>query len=176
MEAEEEDNEDEVELDGALLPITCVEPDFERADWGKREDGRPAKSDEDVVAGVAVEGCVGDEDATPADFLLPSALLLCILLSWPKTAPPSLRTCRQISSVICIWWICLCCKTLSSSKRTARVGGTCTCPCSTGELEACCRLGLELSRGGSADDEDDEDEEEVVVVAELPTGGEVMVV
>lgn len=102
-EIDEEDNEEEVEEDGALLPFTCEAPDLETDGWGKREDGRPVKSVEAVVTGVAVEGCVGDEDAAPVDFWLPSAPLACELLSWPKTAPPSLRTCLQISSVICIW-------------------------------------------------------------------------
>lgn len=134
---DEEDNEEEVEEAGALLPLTCEAPDLETDGWGKREDGRPVNSDEAVVTGVAVEGCVGDEDAAPVDFWLLSTPLACVLLSWPKTAPPSLRTCLQISSVICIWWICLCCKTLSSSKSTARVGDTWICPCCPGELDAC---------------------------------------
>lgn len=136
-EIDEEGNDEEVEEDGGLLPFTCEAPVFETDDWGNREDGRPVKSDDAVVTGVAVEGCVGDEDAVPVDFWL-SAPLACVLLSWPNTAPPSLRTCLQISSVICIWWICLCCKTLSSSKSTARVGDTWICPCCPGELEACC--------------------------------------
>lgn len=135
---DEEDNEEEVQEDVGLLPLTCEAPDLEMDGWGKREDGRPVKSEEVVVTGVAVEGCVGDEDAAPVDFWLLSAPLACVLFSWPKTAPPSLRTCLQISSVICIWWICLCCKTLSSSRSTARVGGTWICPCCPGELEACC--------------------------------------
>jgi len=138
-ERDEEDEDDNEEEDGALLPLTCEAPDLETDGWGKREEGRPVKSDEAVVTGVAVEGCVGDgEDTAPVVFWLLSTPLACVLLSWPKTAPPSLRTCLQISSVICIWWICLCCKTLSSSKSTARVGGTWICPCCPGELEACC--------------------------------------
>ncbi len=99
---DEEDNEEEVEEDGGLLPLTCETPDLETGGCGKREDGRLVKSDEAVVTGVALEGCVGDEDAAPVDFVLLSAPLACELLSWPKTAPPSLRTCLQISSVICI--------------------------------------------------------------------------
>lgn len=145
-EIDEEADEEEVEEDICLPPLTCEAPDLETEGWGKREDGRTLKNDEAVVTGVAVVGCVGDEDAAPADFWLLSALLVDVLLSWPKTAPPSLRTCLQISSVICIWWICLCCKTLSSSRSTARVGGTWSCPCCPGELEARCWLGLELSR------------------------------
>lgn len=137
-EEEEDNNEDEVEEDAALLLLLCEAPDLETAGWGKRADGRPVKSDEAVVTGVAVEGCVGDEDAAPLGFRLLSVPLACALLSWPKTAPPSLRTCLQISSVICIWWIWRCCKTLSSSKSTASVGGTWLCPCSPGELVACC--------------------------------------
>lgn len=136
-EEDEDDSDEEVEEDGALLPLICEVPDLEIDGWGKRDDGRPVKSDEAVVTGVAVEGCVGDEDTAPADLWLLSAPLACVLLSWLKTAPPSLRTCRQISSVICIWWICLCCKTRSSSKSTASVGGTWICPCSPGELEDC---------------------------------------
>lgn len=124
MDERDEEDEDDNEEEGALLPLTCEAPDLEIDGWGKREEGRPVKSDDAVDTGVAVEGCVGDEEGAPADFWLLSAPLACALLSWPKTAPPSLRTCLQISSVICIWWICLCCKTLSSSKSTARVGGT----------------------------------------------------
>lgn len=39
--------------------------------------------------------------------------------SQAQDAPPSRSTCRQISSVICIWWICRCCSTCSSSRITA---------------------------------------------------------
>lgn len=102
-EDEEEDNGEEVEEDGALLPFTCEVVDLDMAGWGKREDGRPVRSEDTAVTGVAAEVCVGDEDAAPVDFWLLSAPLACASLSWLRTAPPSLRTCLQISSVICIW-------------------------------------------------------------------------
>lgn len=137
-EDEEDDNVEEVEEDGALLPLTCDVVDLEVAGWGNRVDGRPVKSEEAVVTGVAVEGCVGDEDTAPEDFWLLSAPLACVSLSWLRTDPPSLKTCLQISSVICIWWICLCCKTLSSSRSIASVGDTGICPCCPDVLEECC--------------------------------------
>lgn len=64
----DEIDEEEVEDDRALLPLTCEGPDLDTDGWGKSEDGKPVKSDETVVTGVAVEGCVGDEDAAPVDF------------------------------------------------------------------------------------------------------------
>lgn len=141
----------QVEEEGGRLPLTCEVPDLETTAWGKREGASPVKREEAVVAGVAVEVCVDDGESAPVDFwllsapCLVSAPLVCALLSCPKKAPPNLRMCLQISSVICICWICLCCRTLSSSKSTAKVGGTCICPCSPGEAEACRSPGLELS-------------------------------
>lgn len=135
--AGEDDNNSElvVEEDEALPTLISEVPDLETVGWGKKEDGSPVRSDGTI--GVAEDGCVGDEEDGPVDFWLPS-VPACTLVSWPKTAPPSLRTCLQISSVICIWWICRCCRTLSSSKSTASVGGTWICPCSPDEVEACC--------------------------------------
>lgn len=119
-----EEEEVEAEEEEALLPLTSDAPDLELVGWGKRDDGSPVKIDEAEVIGVAVEGCVGEDDSVPVAFWVPSELAACELFSWPKKAPPSLRMCRQISSVICICCICRCCRTLSSSKRTVRVGGT----------------------------------------------------
>lgn len=198
---EEEENGNEAEEDGALLPMM---------DWdtlnlaasgscGNNEEGRPVRRAEaaaDVTAmavaaavldmTVAGTGFVGDGVSAPDDFWWPSALPG----SWEKTAPPRRSTCRQISSVICIWWICRCCSTRSSSSSTDRVGGTPICPaggcscCSSGGLEAAwCCPGLEpppppgwgtQCKDEEEDDEEDE-EEEVVVVAELPICGDVMV-
>lgn len=79
-EIDEDANEEEVEEDGGLLPLTLEAPDLETGGWGKREDGSPVKSDEAVVTGVAVDGCVGDKDAASVDFWLLSPLA-CVLLS-----------------------------------------------------------------------------------------------
>lgn len=51
-----EDEEEEVEEDRGLPPLTCETPDLEADGWAKRDDGRPVKSDEAVVPGVAEEG------------------------------------------------------------------------------------------------------------------------
>lgn len=64
----EGDAEEEAEEERVLLPLTFEAPNLETDVRGKREDGRLARRDEDAAAGVAEEGCVGDEDAAPADF------------------------------------------------------------------------------------------------------------
>lgn len=133
-----EQEEVEAEEEEALLPLTSEAPDLEPVGWGKRDDGSPVIIDEAEVIGVAAEGCVGDDDSVPVAFWLPSEPPACGLFSWLKKAPPSLRMCLQISSVICICCICRCCRTLSSSKSTVRVGGTCICPCSPMEEEDLC--------------------------------------
>lgn len=51
-----EDEEEEVEEDRDLPPPTCETPDLEADGWAKRDDGRPVKSDEAAVPGVAEEG------------------------------------------------------------------------------------------------------------------------
>jgi len=80
-EEEEVDNEVELEEDAALLPLTNDVLDLDMAGWGKREDGSPVKSDEDVVTGVAVAGCVGDDNGAPVGFWLLFAPLVCALIS-----------------------------------------------------------------------------------------------
>lgn len=69
--------------------------------WEGPELGREGERDSEVLCGVSID-----------------------VVPWLVITPPKRSTCLQISSVICIWCICLCCKTLSSSKSTARVGGT----------------------------------------------------
>lgn len=71
-EMDEGDAEEETEEGRVLLPLMLEAPSFETDVSGNREDGRLVKRDEGAVIGVAEEGCVGDEDATPADFWLPS--------------------------------------------------------------------------------------------------------
>lgn len=77
----EGDAEEEVEEERVLLPLTFEATNFETDVSGNREDGRLVRRGEDAVTGVAEEGCVGDEDAAPADFWLLSAAPTVALLS-----------------------------------------------------------------------------------------------
>lgn len=79
-EMDEGDAEEETAEERVLLPLMLEAPNFETDVSGNREDGRLVKRDEDAVIGVAEEGCVGD-DATPADFWLPSEAPIDALLS-----------------------------------------------------------------------------------------------
>lgn len=113
---EEEENGNEAEEDGALLPMMdCDTLNLaESGSCGNKDEGRPVRRAEAAateVAAVAVAvvvmagtGFVGDGVSAPDDFWWPSVPPG----SWEKTAPPRRSTCRQISSVICIWWICRC--------------------------------------------------------------------
>lgn len=77
----EGDAEEEMEEEWALLPLTFETPSFETDVSGNSEDGRLVRRDEDAVIGVAEEGCVGEEDAAPVDFWLPSEAPIAALLS-----------------------------------------------------------------------------------------------
>lgn len=100
-----------------------------------------------------------------------------------QEAPPSRSTCLQISSVICIWWICLCCSTRSSSRITAMLrwarGGAAEAAPGLGEgvtgLGGPSGTGLGLPGWGGGQREAEEEDEEVVVVADTPSLGEAMI-
>lgn len=66
----EREAEDAVEEERVLLPLMFEAPNFEMDVSGNRDDGRLDRRDEEAVMGVAEEGCVGDEEAAPADFWL----------------------------------------------------------------------------------------------------------
>lgn len=75
------DAEEEREEERLLLPLTFEAPSLETDVSGNSEDGRLVKRDEDAVIGVAEDGCVGEEDAAPVDFWLPSEEPIAALLS-----------------------------------------------------------------------------------------------
>lgn len=75
------DAEEEMEDERVLLPLTFEAPSLETDVSGNSEEGRLVKRDEEAVSGVAEEGCVGEDDAAPVDFWLPSEEPSAALLS-----------------------------------------------------------------------------------------------